>query len=173
MRILLTGGSASGKSTYAEKLSLLLPPPHYYIATMEVMDEEARKKVIRHQEMRAGKGFITIERPKDLGGLHFDEAGTILVECLCNLLANEMFDREGRMLDVYNKILDDLEELEKKSRNLILVTNEVGSDGYPYGPGTQAYIQLLGRLNRAFAARFDSLAELAAGIPLVLKGELP
>lgn len=173
MRILLTGGSASGKSTYAEKLSLLLPPPHYYIATMEVTDEEARRKVVRHQQMREGKGFITIEKPKDLGRLHFDEPGTILVECLCNLLANEMFDGEGRILDVYNKILDDLEQLEKRSRHLILVTNEVGSDGYPYTSETQAYIQLLGRLNRAFASRFETLAELTAGIPIALKGELP
>lgn len=33
---------------------------------MEVYGEESRQKVERHRRMRAGKGFATIERPKDL-----------------------------------------------------------------------------------------------------------
>ena len=39
----------------------------YYIATMEVFGEEGRKKVERHKKLRQGKGFITIESPKDVG----------------------------------------------------------------------------------------------------------
>lgn len=173
MPILLTGGSASGKSTYAEWLALTFPPPHYYIATMRVMDQEGQAKVNRHQALRQGKGFITLEQDQDLGLLALDQPGTVLLECMCNLTANEMFDREGRIRDVYDKILADLISLEKSSRQLIVVTNEVGSDGIHYGSGTRAYIELLGKLNRALAARYDCVLELVAGIPLVLKGDMP
>lgn len=173
MRILLTGGSASGKSTYAEGLALSLPPPHSYIATMRVMDQEDRDKVIRHQAMRQGKGFVTLEQAQDLDQLVLNPGGTALVECMCNLTANEMFDREGRVRDVYEKILAGLGSLETQCQHLIVVTNEVGSDGIRYEAGTQAYIELLGRLNRTLAARYETVIELVSGIPLILKGQLP
>ncbi|NLA81566.1 MAG: bifunctional adenosylcobinamide kinase/adenosylcobinamide-phosphate guanylyltransferase [Clostridiaceae bacterium] len=173
MPILLTGGSPSVKSTYAERLALTFPPPHYYIATMRVMDQEGQAKVSRHQALRQGKGFITLEQAQDLDRLVLDQPGTVLLECMCNLTANEMFDREGRIRDVYDKILGDLESLESRCHQLIVVTNEVGSDGIHYGAGTRAYMELLGSLNRTLAARYDTVLELVAGIPLVLKGDMP
>ena len=66
--ILITGGSGSGKSAYGEKRILEAGEmTRYYIATMEVFGEEGRKKVERHKMLRQGKGFITIESPKDVG----------------------------------------------------------------------------------------------------------
>ena len=65
MFILVTGGSGSGKSEYAENL-LEDSPGKYYIATMQVYDAEGRKKVARHQRLRAGKGFQTIEQTRDI-----------------------------------------------------------------------------------------------------------
>ena len=66
--ILITGGSGSGKSAYGEKRILEAGDmTRYYIATMEVFGEEGRKKVERHKRLRQGKGFITIESPKEVG----------------------------------------------------------------------------------------------------------
>ena len=62
---LVIGGSGSGKSEYAENL-LEDSPGKYYIATMQVYDAEGRKKVARHQRLRAGKGFQTIEQTRDI-----------------------------------------------------------------------------------------------------------
>lgn len=45
MRILLTGGSACGKSTYAETLAVRLAAPRYYIATMRIFDDESQKRL--------------------------------------------------------------------------------------------------------------------------------
>ncbi len=126
--ILVTGGSSSGKSAYAE--SLLEETEYgnpgckeygvrYYIATMQVNDEEDRARVAKHHQMREGKGFYTIEKPVDLidvldeirpvagpgpGAASGSEARTgmerkmrsvALVECISNLTANEMFRDEG------------------------------------------------------------------------------
>ena len=69
MRILLTGGSACGKSTYAETLATRLDSELYYIAAMKPYDDEAYAKIARHREMRSGKGFETIERYTDMAGI--------------------------------------------------------------------------------------------------------
>lgn len=120
MIVLVTGGSASGKSAFAEKLASSFAPPRYYLATMRPFGESGRARVERHRELRAGKGFITIERYEDLRGLASAESaesvgigaggaidvasseglsdsvktlggGTILLEDLGNLVTNEMF----------------------------------------------------------------------------------
>lgn len=62
---LVTGGSGSGKSAYAEKLvtEQYKKDSKYYIATMQVYDEEGKARIERHRQMRSGKGFTTIEQP--------------------------------------------------------------------------------------------------------------
>ena len=173
MRILLTGGSGCGKSTFAERLARELPAPRYYLATMRPFEAESRAKIARHQAQRVDAGFVTIERETGVGGVALPGRGTVLLECLCNLLANEMFDEAGNERDVYDTILADILALEQQCDTLIVVTNEVGSDGGNYGASTARYIETLGRLNRALASRFDAVAELVCGIPLMLKGRLP
>ena len=66
MIALVIGGSGSGKSAYAEQMAVKAAGNGslYYVATMQVYDEEGKKKVERHQKMRAGKGFLTIEQPR-------------------------------------------------------------------------------------------------------------
>ena len=69
MIFLVYGTSGSGKSSFAEKLlSEILTPEKYYIATMKRTKEDldAERKIARHREMRAGKGFKTIEMQKNL-----------------------------------------------------------------------------------------------------------
>jgi adenosylcobinamide kinase/adenosylcobinamide-phosphate guanylyltransferase len=173
MRILLTGGSGCGKSTFAERLARELPAPRYYLATMRPFEAESRAKIARHQQQRADAGFVTIERETQIGGVDLPARGTVLLECMCNLLANEMFDDSGNERDVYDTIRADILALEQQCDTLIVVTNEVGSDGGDYGAGTARYIETLGRLNCALANRFDAVVELVCGIPLVLKGQLP
>ena len=173
MRILLTGGSGCGKSTFAEHLARGLPAPRYSLATMRPYDAESGVKIARHQRQRVDAGFVTIERAINVGGVDFPARGTVLLECMCNLLANEMFDEAGNERDVYDTILADILALEQRCDTLIVVTNEVGSDGGGYDAGTARYIETLGRLNRTLANRFDAVAELVCGIPLLLKGQLP
>ncbi len=174
MRILLTGGSACGKSTYAERLATAANGPVCYLATMLPYGGEGAQRILRHRAMRQGKGFVTVERYTDLRGLSVDAPyGAILLECLCNLTANEMFSPDGAGAGAYQAILDGVGRLEALCETLIVVTNDVGSDGGGYDASTMRYVETLGRLNAALAARFDCVAELIAGIPLVRKGALP
>ena len=72
MLILVSGGSASGKSEFAESLVLQSGcDRRYYLATMIPYDEECRRRISRHRKMRAAKGFETIEVPVGLCGISF------------------------------------------------------------------------------------------------------
>ena len=96
MLTLVLGGSASGKSEYAEQLVLEAGAgPRFYIATMEPYDEECLRRISRHRAMRASKGFETLECPRGLAGLALPRPGVALLECMSNLVANEMFSPQG------------------------------------------------------------------------------
>ena len=51
-----------------------------------------------------------------------------------------------------------------------MVTNEVFSGGTAYDGSTLFYLQELARINRALAARADTVAEVVCGLPNILKG---
>ncbi len=73
MNVLISGGAKNGKSMYAQRLAKAMAEeagrPLYYIATMIPGDEEDRARIRRHREERAGWGFATLERGRDLCGL--------------------------------------------------------------------------------------------------------
>jgi adenosylcobinamide kinase/adenosylcobinamide-phosphate guanylyltransferase len=54
---------------------------------------------------------------------------------------------------------------------LVVVTNELFSDGRPYdGDLTRDYLLTLAGINRKLAARADRVYELVCGIPVIWKG---
>ena len=169
MIVLVTGGSGSGKSTWAEKLVASLPNENrVYIATMRVYDDESVKRVERHRAQRADKGFRTIECEKDLASADIADSSVVLLEDLVNLMANEMFDGG----DV-SRIVPALNILAKKCRHLIMVTNDVFADGIEYAESTQEYIRQLAQINNAAAQMADCVVEVVYSIPVCVKGELP
>lgn len=169
MIVLVTGGSGCGKSTWAEKLVASLPEGNrFYIATMQVYDEESVRRVARHRAHRADKGFCTIECEKDLASADVPPGSVVLLEDLVNLTANEMFDGG----DV-RRIVPALRELSKRCRHLVMVTNDVFSDGAVYAESTQEYLCRLAEINREAAQMADSVVEIVYSIPVPVKGEAP
>lgn len=175
MLITVTGGSGSGKSAYAEKRILDLGErERFYIATMIPWDKECRERIRRHRKMRQEKGFTTIEQYKDLEQLKLPEkkAGNkraVLLECMSNLTANQMYGG-GEKQDWEQKILFGVASLYNQTDDLIIVTNEVFSDGLKYHKDTEAYIKTLGQINCRLASISQEVTEVVYGIPIYLKG---
>lgn len=140
MMTLVTGGAKCGKSHFAEKIFDGFSGRKFYIATMQPYGDEALSAIERHRKIRAGKGFETIEKYTDIEEINLPKNCGILLECTANLCANEMF-RDGEIYDPTDKIIRGFEYLKSRAKQLVIVTNEVGSDGISYEKGTADYIK--------------------------------
>lgn len=127
MLTLVLGGAASGKSAYAESLVLKTGLPRYYLATMQVWDAECAARVEKHRKMRAQKQFETLECPLHLDRLALPDRGTVLLEDLGNLVANELYSPGGAGKHTAEAVLAGLERLAAGCDNLIVVSNEVAA----------------------------------------------
>lgn len=185
MLFVITGGSGSGKSKYAEEIAVDFHHTKfkngklYYIATMQSFDKETEKKIARHQEMRKGKGFETIECPVGLGNLSFSREDVVLIECMSNLLANEMYAKEGNIksrkkeFSFFQQIKDFIVEkiflMKEQAGCVIVVTNEVFSDGLNYDKESLTYIEGLGCINQQLGQAAEEVVEVVCGIPVCIK----
>ena len=167
---LVIGGSASGKSRYAEALVQSQPKPRLYLATMQPYDAECEARIARHRAQRADKGFKTIECYVNLEAATIPSGGSLLLEDLSNLLANELYSPEGQGAEA---VLLGIESLLARCENVTIVTNEVFSGGSDYEGDTLRFLKELAALNRALAARAECVVELVCGLPHVLKGGEP
>ena len=170
MLTLVLGGAASGKSEYAESLVLRTTGPRWYLATMQVWDAECAARVEKHRRMRAAKQFETVECPLHLEKLRLPAQGTVLLEDLGNLAANELYDPAGAGEDAAAAILRGLDSLSAQCEHLIVVSNEVFSGGADYAGDTDRYLRTLAQVNNAFAARADAVVRVVCGIPVYYKG---
>ena len=178
MMSLILGGSGSGKSAYAEDymVSFSRDKKKYYIAAMRVYDAEGEKKIERHRRLRKDKGFFTIEQPVDIGKATEEMEGrerTALLECISTLTANEMFAGEIPETEeaVEEKILKEIERLNRELTHLVVVSDNVFEDGKVYDKTTTAYIRAMGRINTKLAEMADRVVEVVVGIPLMVKPE--
>ena len=137
----VTGGSGSGKSAFAEQCILdCQGNKRIYIATMYPFDEESHRRIARHRAMRAEKKFTTIERYTDLEHLTIPQGADVLLECMSNLTANEIYQEGGAGDNTVKAILNGIHHLLEQAGNLVVVTNEVFSDGITYDPETETYV---------------------------------
>ena len=171
MIIIITGGSGSGKSAYAEERALMYKElPLYYLATMRIYDKEGEEKVQRHRKLREGNGFITIEQPINIEKAteNIEKDAVILLECMSNLIANEMFKEQQitESKQVVRDVMQGIHILSEKARVLIIVTNNIFEDGIHYDDTTKQYMKTLGLVNKKIVSIAEEVIEVVVGIPL-------
>ncbi len=164
--ILVMGENGSGKSAFAEKLTLKLGGERCYIATMIPCGDEGAKRVEKHRAQRAGMGFTTLELPYAVGGAQIPANAVVLLEDVSNLLANALFERGA----IAERVLQDIRALDCRCRALIAVTisglNPDDSEGE-----TRGYVKALHALNESLFALSDTVVEMRGGQPRLRKGE--
>ena len=187
------GGSASGKSSYAESFAMSLQGEGrlLYIATMypykwntTEIDPETMQRIERHRAMRADKGFDTVECYRHVEHIVAKRQDVLLLECMSNMLANEMYlepdsnagsDMAETMSPVSNKIVQALIDLSTRVQELVIVTNDVFSDGgsLTYDESTREYVKNLAEINCALAREAATVTEVVCGIPVIVKKNHP
>lgn len=174
--ILVIGGAASGKSEYAEELMLQnAGKKRVYLATMRPWDEECRIRIEKHRAMRAKKQFETVECFQNLASACVEQGADILLECMSNLVANEMFTAEepASVEEVCASVLHGVSTLQKRAGTLVIVSNSVFADGVSYDASTQAYLKALGKINAELAVQAETVVEVVCSIPVLWKGSDP
>lgn len=166
MVTLIIGGSASGKSEYAEQQVISLPGQRVYIATLEPWDDECRKRIKKHRNARAQRGFMTLECYRGLDQLTVPAHSNVLLDGLGNLVAGELYSPQGRGIAA---ILAGTEHLLEQCSHLTIVADEVFSGGKDYEGDTLRYLREMGRLHCALARCADRVVEVVCGVPNVLK----
>lgn len=90
----------------------------------------------------------------------------ILLECLSNLTANEMFSENGRKEKAAQAIETGILHLAENCRHLVIVGNNVFEDGTEYDEMTMEYLRQMAGLHRFLGKLADSLTEVICGIPV-------
>ena len=95
----------------------------------------------------------------------------VLLECMGNLCANEMYISSS-VLHPADMIIDNIKQLAETASELVIVTNEVGSDGNRYSIELMAFVSEIAAINSRIAELADNVVECVYGIPVALKGQL-
>lgn len=165
---LVLGGARSGKSRYAEQVTMSSRPPWIYLATAESFDDEMAARITEHKSRR-NSDWQTIDAPLDLAGAlaALSRPATVLVDCLTLWLSNVML--AGRDIDA------EIQRLEAAvlahMGPLVLVSNEVGSGIVPENALARRFRDFQGLLNQRIAARADRVVLVVAGLPMIVKGQ--
>ncbi|NDV82013.1 bifunctional adenosylcobinamide kinase/adenosylcobinamide-phosphate guanylyltransferase [Bacteroides sp. 51] len=165
--ILITGGSRSGKSSYAERLALSLSANPVYIATSRIWDEEFRQRVVRHQEHR-GKEWTNIEEEKALSR-HPLEKRVVLIDCVTLWCTNFFFDLESDVDKSLEAIKQEFDLFTEQDATFIFVTNEIGMGGVSENEIQRKFTDLQGWINQYIAQNADQVVFMVSGIPMKIK----
>jgi adenosylcobinamide kinase/adenosylcobinamide-phosphate guanylyltransferase len=167
---LVIGGARSGKSAFAERLITATFRPRRYIATAEAWDNEMRARIAQHQGDRGG-GWITVEAPLDLPAalLSAEADEAVLIDCATLWLTNHLLAEH----DIPTETAGLLTALDACTAPVVMVTNEVGWGIVPENALARRFRDEQGRLNQRLAQAASLVVTVIAGLPLVLKGQLP
>lgn len=167
---LVLGGAASGKTAWAERLVLGSGCDPVYLATAQAWDLEMQDKIDRHRKQR-GERWHTVEAPLDpVPALTMAGNGqAVLLDCATLWLSNIMLAER----DPETQTDGLLRALALCPAPVVVVSNEVGAGIVPDNALARRFRQAQGELNQKLAAEAGLVVAVMAGLPLVLKGQMP
>lgn len=177
---LVTGGSRSGKSTFAENL-LKDNDDVLYIATAIITDKEMEHRIKKHVDSRNSKwttheGFFDLDK-----AIEQYDIDNIMLDCVTIMTTNLMFkhelDFDNMSMEEVDNLLSDIKvEFQKfilkakaSDKNLIMVTNEVGLGVVPESKLSRIFRDIAGFVNQYIASLSDEVYLVCCGLPLKLK----
>lgn len=169
MKTLVIGGARSGKSRYAESLLLDRPDTTYVATGYPAADDDAdwASRVAVHRARRPAS-WTDVET-LDVAELVSDDGGALLVDCMTLWLtrtmdAHDCWSAWGRGASALRADVSELvAAVDASSRDLVLVTNEVGQGVVPADPGTRRFVDEMGALNSALGSVVDDVVWCVAG----------
>lgn len=170
---IVTGGSSSGKSLYAENMAVRLAVHKkcalVYLATLSDRGEESLLRIERHKKQREGKGFVTIEKSRDIDELDAELCGgkcVVLLEDMTNLLAGYRY-LPGKTKTTEG-VIADIIALSERVSELIIVTNEITAEIMEeYALQTQEFARELSIIVNRIANECGRVTEVVLGNAMI------
>jgi adenosylcobinamide kinase/adenosylcobinamide-phosphate guanylyltransferase len=166
--ILITGGSRSGKSSYAEQLALSLSDAPVYLATARIWDDEFRERVRRHKERR-GPQWTNLEEEKYLS-LHDLAGRVVVIDCMTLWATNFFFDLDSDVDAALDALKAEFDRFTDQDATFLFVTNEIGMGGVSDNTVQRRFTDLQGWMNQYAASLADEVILMVSGIPMKIKG---
>lgn len=170
---LIIGGASSGKTKFAEELTLKQGSRPLYVATAQPHDEEMKEKIKIHQQSRASANWETIEAHYDLANkidsLNLKLFDTVLIDCLTMWLTNHYLKDN----DIFKESLKLISAIQRAKINLVIVTNEIGYSVVPENKMAREFQKIQGQLNQQIALEVQRVIQVVAGLPVVIKESIP
>lgn len=164
---LVTGGSRSGKSSYAQRMALERSSNPVYLATSRVWDEEHRRRIERHKADR-GPQWTTVEEDRALSRHDFT-GQTVVVDCVTLWCTNFFYDFDSDVDRTLETVCSEFDRLVEQEADLIFVTNEIGSGGVSPDLLQRLFCDLQGWVNQYIARTADEVWWMVSGIPVKIK----
>ncbi len=165
--IFITGGTRSGKSSFACKLAEENSTNPVYLATARIWDDDFKERVERHQNDR-GDNWHTIEEEKNIDKIKVG-GKTLVLDCITLWLTNIFHDNQytlDKSLAEAKKIWDSFIQQDFK---LIVVSNELGSSIHPENEMARKFTDLQGFMNQHIASCSANAYIVVSGIPVKIK----
>lgn len=177
----ITGGVRSGKSSFAERLSIERTIETgnnlHYVACGIPFDGEMQERIDRHKADRIKSSFLwkTWEQPTNLTDIasHFSSKDIVLVDCVTTLLNNYLFkDDIDDATYILKRVEEDITSLIEQGAEVIVVSNEVLHDT-PYEDAlTRNYQYILGNIHQRLVKAADHAILVESGIAICKKGRI-
>lgn len=178
--VLVTGGSRSGKSSFAEEL-LKDKDDVLYIATSIVTDEEMEDRVKKHRERRNSswetyEGYFNLDK-----AIENSDKKYILLDCITIMTTNIMFkdekDLEKVSMEEIDKITGNIKKefdkliakVREEDKTIIMVTNEVGLGLVPSYKIGRIFRDIAGFVNQHIGKKADEIYLVCCGQPMKIK----
>ncbi len=178
MLTLVLGGARSGKSRYAQSLCVDSRSVIFLATARDEGDPEMRSRIDRHRAERSeqSKQWKTIEEPLAVVRMvrESEPSVTILLDCVTTWVANLAWDhRSLSASELQNLVIEEVSSLvvAAKGREIIAVSNEVGSGIVPDHPSGRHFRDLQGVANQFLAQKAVRVVLMVSGLPLTLKDE--
>lgn len=164
----VTGGQRSGKSSFAQLMAESQSTQPLYLATSNEDEKDFNARVARHKKDR-GEQWLLIEEPIYIDKVDLTQYDVVLLDCITLWLNNIFSACEFDVEKSFKLATDTWGNLIHPTKNLIVVSNEIGMGLHAHDSVSRKFVDLQGWVNQFIAKKSDQAFLLASGLPITLK----
>ena len=162
----VTGGIRSGKSRFVlEKCKKYKEIT--FIVSAYSCDDEMKERIKKHREERP-KEWQTIEIESGIiEKVQEIQTDIVVIDCL-TLYLSRLLDENPliKVNDVLKELNEFLKMIKKKTKQIFIISNEIGMGVIPDNKMSRKFIDILGAANKYLAEKADESYILISGKPI-------